>query len=297
MIVNKIEPQGYCGGVIHAIKMAMDAAKDPSIKKPIYMLGQIIHNSNVIKDLERYGIITIFEEGLSRLLLLDKIHSGTVIFSAHGVSPKVYEKAKEKGLNIIDATCPVVLRLQQRIKAEYLQPSRPQIAIFGKRGHAEVLGLVGQTEGQAVVVEQLDDLQQLDFDRDISLFSQTTKSPDHFRQIVDYIRNHIRPSANFRYFDTICRQVSGRMSGMIRFAQSHDALLFVSGLKSSNGRALFAACRSVNPNAHLVEGPSDICFDWFKGVESLGICGATSTPTWLMEDCKNAILNYRHVEE
>ena len=156
---------------------------------------------------------------------------------------------------------------------------------------------MGHTEGQAVVVEQLDDLQQLDFDRDISLFSQTTKSPDHFRQIVDYIRNHIRPSANFRYFDTICRQVSGRMSGMIRFAQSHDALLFVSGLKSSNGRALFAACRSVNPNAHLVEGPSDICFDWFKGVESLGICGATSTPTWLMEDCKNAILNYRHVEE
>ena len=279
---------GFCFGVTTAIKKAEEELRKG---EPLYCLGDIVHNAKEVERLQQLGLITIDHTRLASL------QRAKVLLRAHGEPPETYARARENGINIIDATCPVVLRLQQRIKAEYLQPSRPQIAIFGKRGHAEVLGLVGQTEGQAVVVEQLDDLQQLDFDRDISLFSQTTKSPDHFRQIVDYIRNHIRPSANFRYFDTICRQVSGRMSGMIRFAQSHDALLFVSGLKSSNGRALFAACRSVNRNAHLVEGPSDICFDWFKGVESLGICGATSTPTWLMEDCKNAILNYRHVEE
>ena len=191
-----------------------------------------------------------------------------------------------------------MLQLQRRIKRQYetslssLQSptSSPQIVIFGKNGHAEVLGLVGQTEGHAVVVENLNDVRKLDFSRDIYLYSQTTKSLDEFHQIIEFIQEHISPSATFRSFDTICRQVANRMPAIAAFARRHDLVLFVSGRKSSNGRVLFNHCLANNPNSHHIEGPGEIDIAWLQGVSTVGICGATSTPKWLMEQCRDYIL-------
>ena len=210
------------------------------------------------------------------------------------------ELARRNNIEIIDATCPVVLQLQKRIKQQYtsqLPSSSPaQIVIFGKKGHAEVLGLVGQTNSTAIVIESFDEVKDLDFNNDIYLYSQTTKSLDEFHRIIDYISSHISPEATFKSFDTICRSVANRMPNISQFATRHDLILFVCGRKSSNGKVLFNECLRVNPNTHLIEDPQEIQAEWLEGIQTVGICGATSTPKWLMEQCREAIQDLRHTK-
>ena len=183
----------------------------------------------------------------------------------------------------------MVLKLQKRIKEQYDENNDRQIVIFGKKGHAEVLGLVGQTQSRAIVIESSDEVPKLDFSRDIYLYSQTTKSLDEFNSIIEYIQTHISPSATFKSFDTICRSVANRMPNISKFAAKHNLILFVCGRKSSNGKVLYNECLRVNPNSHLIEDPKEIDPSWLEGIDSVGICGATSTPRWLMEQCSEAI--------
>ena len=266
-----------------------------------------------VERLHSKGLVTINHEDLKQL------HDVKVLLRAHGEPPETYALARRNNIEIIDATCPVVLALQRRIKRQYensspeqqeqhreasealsamLAPARPkqgtQIVIFGKNGHAEVLGLVGQTNSHAIVIEKFDDVKRLDFERDIYLYSQTTKSLDEFHRIIDYIQRHIAPTATFRSFDTICRQVANRMPNIANFASKHDLILFVSGRKSSNGKVLYNECKSVNPNSYQIESAKEIDLGWLEGVSTIGICGATSTPKWLMEECRDYILS--HVE-
>jgi 4-hydroxy-3-methylbut-2-enyl diphosphate reductase len=234
-----------------------------------------------------------------------RLHDVKVLLRAHGEPPETYELARRNNIEIIDATCPVVLKLQKRIRDNYelgitnyeeaqnhnseFGIQNYQIVIFGKKGHAEVLGLVGQTQGTAIVIESFDEVKKLDFSRDIYLYSQTTKSLDEFHRIIDYIQSHIAPGATFRSFDTICRSVANRMTGISDFASRHDLILFVCGRKSSNGKVLFNECLRVNHNSHLIEGPDEIDPQWLDGIKTVGICGATSTPKWLMEQCRDRI--------
>ena len=221
---------------------------------------------------------------------MQELHDVKVLLRAHGEPPETYELARRNNIEIIDATCPVVLQLQKRIKTQY-EAGGEQIVIFGKKGHAEVLGLVGQTQSSAIVIESFDEAKRLDFSRDIYLYSQTTKSLDEFHRIIDYIQSHIAPGATFKSFDTICRSVANRMPNISQFATKHDLILFVCGRKSSNGKVLYNECLRVNPNTHLVEDPKEIEPQWLEGIQTVGICGATSTPRWLMEQCRDAILN------
>ena len=270
---------GFCFGVTTAIKKAEEELAKGST---LYCLGDIVHNGMECERLKQMGLITINHDEMARL------HDVKVLLRAHGEPPETYDLARRNNIEIIDATCPVVLQLQKRIKAQY--EAGGSIVIFGKKGHAEVLGLVGQTDGRAVVIEQFDDVHRLDFQHDIFLFSQTTKSLDEFHRIIEYIQQHISPTATFKSFDTICRSVANRMPNISQFASRHDLILFVCGRKSSNGKVLFNECQRVNPNTHLVEGPDEIDPSWLQGVETIGICGATSTPKWLMEQCRDAIL-------
>ena len=270
---------GFCFGVTTAIKKAEEELAKGST---LYCLGDIVHNGMECERLKQMGLITINHDEMARL------HDVKVLLRAHGEPPETYDLARRNNIEIIDATCPVVLQLQKRIKTQY--EAGGSIVIFGKKGHAEVLGLVGQTDGRAVVIEQFDDVRRLDFQHDIFLFSQTTKSLDEFHRIIEYIQQHISPTATFKSFDTICRSVANRMPNISQFASRHDLILFVCGRKSSNGKVLFNECQRVNPNTHLVEGPDEIDPSWLQGVETIGICGATSTPKWLMEQCRDAIL-------
>ena len=208
--------------------------------------------------------------------------------------PETYEIARRNNIEIIDATCPVVLRLQKKIKQEYNQKDTEdkQIVIYGKTGHAEVLGLVGQTTGEAIVIEKLEEAKKLDLTKSIRLYSQTTKSLDEFQKIVEYIKEHISPDVTFEYYDTICRQVANRIPNIRKFAASHDLVFFVCGHKSSNGKILFQECLKVNPNSYQIDRPEEIDRKLLEGVQSIGICGATSTPKWLMEACRETILSY-----
>lgn len=272
---------GFCFGVTTAIKKAEEElAKGTTL----YCLGDIVHNGMEVERLHTRGLITINHDQLKQL------HDVKVLLRAHGEPPETYETARRNNIEIIDATCPVVLQLQRRIKKQYDANPEAQIVIFGKNGHAEVLGLVGQTHSKAIVIEKLEDVRLLDFSRDIYLYSQTTKSLDEFCRIIDYIQSHISPDATFKSFDTICRQVANRMPNIAAFAARHDIILFVCGRKSSNGKVLYSKCKSVNPNSYLIEGPDEIESSWIEGVTTVGICGATSTPKWLMEQCRDSIL-------
>ncbi len=271
---------GFCFGVTTAIQKAEE---ELATGKTLYCLGDIVHNGMECERLRRMGLITINHDELKNL------HDVKVLLRAHGEPPETYALAKENNIEIIDATCPVVLQLQRRIKRQYDANPDAQIVIFGKNGHAEVLGLVGQTNSRAIVIEKFDDVCRLDFTRDIYLYSQTTKSLDEFHRIIDYIQSHISPDARFQSFDTICRQVANRMPNISTFATKHDLILFVCGHKSSNGKVLFNECRSVNPNSYQIESPDEIDPVWLHGIQSVGICGATSTPKWLMENCRDAI--------
>ena len=272
---------GFCFGVTTAIKKAEEELAKGST---LYCLGDIVHNGMECERLKKLGLITITHEDMETL------HDAKVLLRAHGEPPETYELAKRNNIEIIDATCPVVLQLQRRILKQYETCPDAQIVIFGKPGHAEVLGLVGQTQSHAIVVAHFEDVMNLDFNRDIYLYSQTTKSLDEFHRIIDYIQSHISPKATFKSFDTICRQVANRMPNVSSFASRHDLVLFVCGRKSSNGRVLYDECRRVNNNSRLIEGPEEIMPEWLDNIGTIGICGATSTPKWLMEQCRDAIV-------
>ena len=288
MIIEIDNGSGFCFGVTTAIKKAEEELAQG---ETLYCLGDIVHNGMECERLREMGLITINHDQMREL------HNAKVLLRAHGEPPETYELARKNNIEFIDATCPVVLKLQKRIKEQYeTSPNLPegeeaQIVIFGKKGHAEVLGLVGQTHSSAIVIESSDEVTKLDFTRDIYLYSQTTKSLDEFRRIIDYIQTHISPNATFKSFDTICRSVANRMPNISQFATKHDLVLFVCGRKSSNGKVLYNECLRVNPNTHLIEDPQEIEPEWLKGIESVGICGATSTPRWLMEQCRDAIQN------
>lgn len=272
---------GFCFGVTTAIKKAEEELAKGNT---LYCLGDIVHNGMECERLRSMGLITINHDDLQRL------HKVKVLLRAHGEPPETYALAKQNEVEIIDATCPVVLQLQRKIKRQYETNPNVQIVIFGKPGHAEVLGLVGQTRSHAIVIANFEEVKQLDFSRDIYLYSQTTKSLDEFHRIIAYIQAHIAPEAQFKSFDTICRQVANRMPNISAFASRHDLILFVCGRKSSNGKVLFNECKRVNPNSHLIESADEVNLAWLTGVATIGICGATSTPKWLMEEVRERLL-------
>ena len=287
MVIEIDEGSGFCFGVTTAIRKAEE---ELAKGETLYCLGDIVHNGMECERLKQMGLITINHEQLAQL------HDVKVLLRAHGEPPETYELARRNHIEIIDATCPVVLQLQKRIKKQFDEGvmrqeagGRRQIVIFGKKGHAEVLGLVGQTKSSAIVIESFEEVKKLDFNHDIYLYSQTTKSLDEFHRIIDYIQDHISAEAQFQCFDTICRSVANRMPNISQFATRHDLILFVCGKKSSNGKVLFNECLRVNPNSHLIEDPEEIKPEWLEGIETIGICGATSTPKWLMEQCAERI--------
>lgn len=273
---------GFCFGVVTAIQKA-EAQLDSA--GALFCLGDIVHNASEVERLRNRGLRTVTHSDLEGL------HDATVLLRAHGEPPSTYETARRNNITVIDATCPVVLKLQHRIKMAYdesrarLEAGKitemPLILIYGKEGHAEVNGLVGQTEGNAVVIQHAEDLDAVDLSRDILLYSQTTKSLDGFRRIVDEIKRR-KISGGFEYFDTICRQVANRLDKIRDFAASHDAVVFVCGAKSSNGKVLFEECKKVNPRTILVSDDTELDASPLREAETIGICGATSTPRWLM---------------
>ena len=277
------EGSGFCFGVVTAINKAEE---ELAKGETLYCLGDIVHNSREVERLKTMGLITINREEFKQL------RNAKVLLRAHGEPPETYMIARDNNIEIIDATCPVVLRLQKRIKQEFLQDAandEKQIVIYGKNGHAEVLGLVGQTDGKAIVIEKAEEVKKLDLNKSIRLFSQTTKSLDEFQEIVAYIKQNISPEATFEYYDTICRQVANRMPKLREFAATHDLIFFVSGKKSSNGKMLFEECLKVNANSHLIDNEKEIDPSLLQNVQSIGVCGATSTPKWLMEKIYNHI--------
>lgn len=280
MHITVDEHSGFCPGVVSAIRKAEEQLAE---SESLYCLGDIVHNSEEVSRLEQMGLCTIEHEQMQSL------RNTRVLFRAHGEPPSTYQMAEQNGIEVIDATCPVVLQLQKRIKKVYDEecrhsgPDAPQIVIFGKKGHAEVNGLVGQTEGTAIVIERAEDIDKVDFDRPIRLFSQTTMPVDTFRTLADTMRSKMSHSEDFEYRDTICRQVANRIPHLREFSRQHDVVLFVSGKKSSNGKALFGVCHEENPRSYFVSHPEEVTLAMVEGAASVGICGATSTPKWQME--------------
>ena len=282
MIVEIDKNSGFCFGVVTAITKAEEELSKSS---RLYCLGAIVHNSMEVGRLESKGLITIDREGFNQL------HGGRVLFRAHGEPPTTYQQAEKNEITIIDATCPVVLNLQKRIRKAYLESDRErtQIVIYGKEAHAEVNGLVGQTEGHAIVIGKLEDLSKIDYSKNIRLFSQTTKSIEGFNRICQEIEKRMQPGCELEFNDTICRQVANRIPKIVDFASKHELVLFVSGKESSNGKVLFDECRKVNSNIYMISDLDELDFTVLTGVQSVGICGATSTPKWLMEQLKQKI--------
>lgn len=280
-----IDPySGFCFGVTAAIEKAEE---ELATGQSLHCLGDIVHNSAEMQRLSHKGLKTITHSDLERL------SDTRVLLRAHGEPPETYRIAASRNITIVDATCPVVLKLQQRIKKDYddsAASGRPlQIVIYGQPGHAEVNGLVGQTKGTATVVEGPSQLDRLDMSTDIALYSQTTKSVEGFKEIIRFIEERKKPETRFKYYDTICRQVAHRVQLLKEFAGTHDVVLFVAGTKSSNGKVLYGHCKNVNERTYLIADPSEIKREWFQGAESIGICGATSTPRWLMEATASAL--------
>ncbi len=284
----EIDPgSGFCFGVVNAIRKAEEALDRG---KKLYCLGEIVHNNVELSRLSGKGLVTIsFEE-------FNRISNATVLIRAHGEPPGTYETARKNNITLIDATCPVVLRLQKKILKGYNEniDNGSQIVIFGRQGHAEVNGLVGQTGDTAMVINSMDDIEKIDFSKPVIVFSQTTKDPDKYNEIADAIRKRMSVPSQLIINDTICRQVSNRAKELKIFAKKHDVIIFVSGPNSSNGRALYEICRNENSRTFFVSSPEEIQKTFFKDVSSAGICGATSTPRWLMEKIAEIIKNYRY---
>lgn len=286
------ENAGFCFGVVNAIGTAEEELKHDGT---LYCLGDIVHNSAEVERLRQRGLRVIDHAQLQGL-------SGQkVLIRAHGEPPSTYAQARSLGIELVDATCPMVLALQKRIRKGFEEMSRQtpvgQVVIFGKPGHAEVVGLCGQTDGNAIVVSSPDDMGAIDFSRQIRLYSQTTQSKEEYAQLVKHIEAGIiahygeLPEGHFVAYDTICNRVANRALQLEQFAKEVDVLLFVSGKGSSNGHYLYEYCRRVQPNTKLIADVEEIEDSWFEGVESVGITGATSTPRWLMEAIKLKIEN------
>lgn len=267
---------GFCFGVTTAIRKAEEVLDREGT---LYCLGDIVHNTEEVERLQRKGLKTITHEEMRAL------RDVKVLLRAHGEPPSTYELARRNNIEIIDATCPVVLQLQRRIKGawEADRDKETQIVIYGKKGHAEVNGLVGQTAGEALVVQDVEELRRLDPSKKIDLYSQTTSSLEGFREMVAEIETR-HGRQNLRWSDTICRQVANRLTGIKEFARNHEVVIFVCGAKSSNGKVLYNACLDVNPRTYFISSPDELKPEWTEGAGSIGICGATSTPAWLMQD-------------
>lgn len=276
------EGSGFCFGVVTAIRKAEEELEKSG---RLYCIGDIVHNNDEVERLKKKGLITISHEELSQL------HYVKVLLRAHGEPPETYELAKRNNVEIIDATCPVVLQLQKRIKKSFDDSrndgKQQQIVIYGKHGHAEVNGLVGQTNGEAIVVENEDELSKIDFMRPVTLYSQTTKSVEGYKSITEKIKRNISSASSFKSFNTICRNVANRVEKLKEFASSHDVIIFVSDNKSSNGKYLFSICKEINPKSFFISNESELDLNEIKRAGSIGICGATSTPRWLMEQIRN----------
>ncbi|MBQ6437273.1 MAG: 4-hydroxy-3-methylbut-2-enyl diphosphate reductase [Bacteroidales bacterium] len=274
-ITVEIDPgSGFCNGVVRAVRQAEEYL---SREKRLYSLGAIVHNSLELERLKAKGL---------EILELDDVrtlHDETLLIRAHGEPPATYALAAANGIRIIDCTCPVVLQLQQKVKEVYrgMKDSGGQVVIFGKRGHAEVNGLVGQTEGTALVIGSLEEVERIDPSRPVALFSQTTKDPDEYARVCRAVETRCNHTV---VFDTICRQVASRHKSLVAFARAHSVILFVSGKESSNGKVLFDLCRSVNPRSRWLEDASQIDPSWFSEGDTVGVCGATSTPKWQLEE-------------
>ncbi|MBO7313969.1 MAG: 4-hydroxy-3-methylbut-2-enyl diphosphate reductase [Alistipes sp.] len=273
---------GFCFGVVRAIGEAESALQSCG---EVYSLGDIVHNRVEVQRLERMGLHTVSHEDIVSL------KGRTLLIRAHGEPPTTYRLAQEQGVSVIDATCPVVARLQRRVREAYAKMSEVEgrVVLLGKRGHAEVVGLTGQVADDVVVVEGEQDLAMLDYSRPIYFLSQTTQSIDLFNHLAEIIRSRMAEGVEVVVDDTICRRVAGREANLAAFAGSVDVVLFVCGRKSSNGRVLSEVCRRANPRCYNIEEASEIDAAWFEGVESVGICGATSTPRWLMEEVANHV--------
>lgn len=273
---------GFCFGVVRAIGEAERALQSCG---EVFSLGDIVHNRVEVQRLERMGLHTVSHEDIASL------KGRTLLIRAHGEPPTTYRLAEEHEVAVIDATCPVVARLQRRVREAYAKMSEVEgrVVLLGKRGHAEVVGLTGQVTDDVVVVESEQDLAMLDYSRPIYFLSQTTQSIDLFNHLAEIIRSRMAEGVEVVVDDTICRRVAGREANLAAFAGSVDVVLFVSGRKSSNGRVLSEVCRRANSRCYNIEEASEIDAAWFEGVESVGICGATSTPRWLMEEVANHV--------
>ena len=266
---------GFCFGVVRAIGEAESALQSVG---EVYCLGDIVHNRVEVQRLEQLGLHTVSHEDMERL------GGRTLLIRAHGEPPRTYRKAEELGITIIDATCPVVARLQRRVSEAYskMQEVGGSVVLLGKRGHAEVIGLTGQVNDDVTVIEGEADLNLIDFSRPIYFLSQTTQSIGLFNQLAEEIKSRAE-GVEVTIDDTICRRVAGREALLADFSRSVDVVVFVCGRKSSNGRVLYEVCRSANPRCYKIEEGSELESAWFEGAERVGICGATSTPRWLME--------------
>ncbi|MBR5056108.1 MAG: 4-hydroxy-3-methylbut-2-enyl diphosphate reductase [Bacteroidales bacterium] len=276
----EIDPSsGFCNGVVRAVGKAEEYLASSG---HLYSLGAIVHNSSELDRLCAKGLEIIGREEF------DNLRGGTVLIRAHGEPPSTYETASANSIEIIDCTCPVVLALQRKVRKVFLRMEKEggQVVIFGRDGHAEVNGLVGQTDGKAIVVGSLEGIRKIDFSRPVALFSQTTKDPEEYAALAAEVRRR-RPDAEV--YNTICRQVASRHKSLVAFAESHDVIVFVSGRESSNGKVLFDLCRSVNPRCFMVEDATGQRPDMFRDGDSVGVCGATSTPQWQLEEVAEEI--------
>lgn len=281
MIIEIDQKSGFCFGVVNAIGKAEEMLKTEEM---LYSLGHIVHNEQEVKRLQDLGLKTIDHEQFF------KLKNCKVLIRAHGEPPSTYEYALKNNISLIDATCPVVLKLQERVKkaAQTMKDENGQVVIFGHQGHAEVTGLAGQTNDSALIVDHPDDLEKIDPSRPVTVFSQTTKSVDDFRKLNENIRSRSNPGL-VQTHDTICRQVSNRAPHLQKFAACYDVVIFVGGRQSSNAQVLFDVCRGANHRSYFISDPAELQAEWFLNVNSVGICGATSTPKWLMEQVAGRI--------
>lgn len=284
MDVRIDDNSGFCFGVVRAIGEAEAALQRTG---DVSSLGDIVHNRVEVQRLERLGLRTVTHDDMAMLT------GRTMLIRAHGEPPRTYERAKELGINVVDATCPVVARLQRRLREAYerMQQVGGRVVLLGKRGHAEVVGLTGQVDDDVTVVEKFEDLDAIDFSRPIYFLSQTTQSIDLFNRLGEEIKRRASDGVEITLDDTICRRVAGREKMLTDFASSVDVVIFVCGRKSSNGRVLYDVCRRANERSYNIEEASELDVAWFEGAASVGICGATSTPRWLMENVAEAIRN------
>ena len=283
MYVEIDKNSGFCFGVVRAISKAESALQE--LGGEVYSLGDIVHNRMEVQRLESLGLCTVTHEDMAQLQGRD------LFIRAHGEPPTTFRRAEELGIRVIDATCPVVAQLQRKVVAAFEKMSGVggQVVILGKRGHAEVVGLTGQVDDNAIVVEREEDLEQIDFARPIFFLSQTTQSVAHFWRLAEAMKRRLKDESMLTVDDTICRRVSNREKALGEFAERFDVVIFVCGKKSSNGKVLFDVCRKENEHSYNIEEENELQSEWFEGCQSVGICGATSTPAWLMERVASAV--------